>query len=274
MKFGSNDIASVKLGSSNVSAVYMGSTQIYPTSSPYVVPTAVTSGLMMYLDPSVGDLNDQSGNGRNAALFNAPTITAGTGGTGGAGFVQLNGTNQYFASANLYNSANKSHTVEIWVRPAAANQNFFSDASQQDTDTNYHYSAMQIYAGPVTNNTVISSLWSPTVNRVVNGAKTNWLNNWWQIVKTYNGTTLTPYVNGAAGTGASVVWDPPWEGASGGLATSWFQCYGANEITTYSGTTAGWYSGRYGIVRVYNRALSAAEVLSNYNNTKSVYGLT
>lgn len=241
----------------------------YPTSLPYVVPTAVTSGLMMYLDPSVGDLDDQSGNGRDATLFNAPTITAGAGGTGGAGYVQLNGTNQYFASPNLYNSANKSHTVEIWVRPAAANQNFYSDTSQQNTTTNYHYAASQIYAGPVTNNTVISSLWSPTVTRVVNGARSDWLNNWWQIVKTYNGTTLTPYVNGSAGTGANIVFDPPWTT----VANSWFQCYGASDATAYSGTTAGWYSGRYGIVRVYNRALSAAEVLSNYNSTKDIYGL-
>ena len=44
---------------------------------PYVVPTAVTSGLMLYWDPGVGDLTDQSGNGRNATLFNSPVITAG-----------------------------------------------------------------------------------------------------------------------------------------------------------------------------------------------------
>ena len=237
------------------------------TEQSYTPPESVSSGLMMYLDPGASDgttLLDQSGNGRDATLFNSPTITTGSG-----GYVQLNGTNQYFASANLYNSANKSHTVEIWVRPAAANQNFYSDTSQQNTTTNYHYAASQIYAGPVSYNTVISSLWSPTVTRVVNGARLDWLNNWWQIAKTYNGTTLTPYVNGVAGTGANIVFDPPWAT----IANSWFQCYGASDGTAYSSTTAGWYSGRFGIIRFYNRALSGAELLSNYNNTKAVYGL-
>jgi len=233
----------------------------------YLSPSAATSGLMMYLDPgasTASTLLDQSGNYRNATLFNSPTITTGSG-----GYVQLNGTTQYFASPNLYNAANKSHTVEIWVRPAAANQNFYSDTSQQNTTTNYHYAAGQIYAGPVTNNTVISSLWSPTVTRVVNGARTDWLNNWWQIVKTYDGTTLIPYVNGVAGTSGSIAFDPPW----GSVANSWYQCYGASDTTAYTGTTAGYNSGRFGIVRFYNRALTAAEVLSNYNSTKSVYGL-
>ena len=271
MKFGSSNITSVKLGSTNVDAIYVGSTKIYPTSSPYVVPTAVTSGLMMYLDPSVGDLTDQSGNGRDATLFNAPTITAGVGGTGGAGYVQLNGTNQYFSSPSLYNAGNTAHTIEIWVRAAAANQNLYSDASSQNYNTNYHASGAQIYAGPVTNNTVISALWTGTATaRVVNGSNTSWLNNWRQIVRTYSGTTLTPYTNGLAGTAGTITWDPPWAGVNPDV---WYQNYGPTESTTYSGTTAGWYSGRYGIVRVYNRALSAAEVLSNYNNTKSVYGL-
>lgn len=236
---------------------------------PYVVPTANTTGLMFYWDPGTGTLNDQSGNSRDATLFNSPTITAGTGGAGNAGYVSLNGTNQYFATPNLYNSANKSHTVEMWVRPTATDQNFYSDTSQQNTTSNYHYAASQIYAGPVTNNTIISSLWSPSVTRVVNGARADWLNNWWQIVKTYNGTTLTPYTNGVAGTAGTIAFDPPWVS----IANSWYQCYGASDATKYSSTTAGWYSGRFGIIRFYNRALSAAEVLSNYNNTKSVYGL-
>ena len=38
-------------------------------------------------------------------------------------------------------------------------------------------------------------------------------------------------------------------------------------------TTAGWLSGRVGIMRVYDRALSGAEVTSNYNDSKSIYGL-
>lgn len=241
---------------------------------PYVVPTAETSGLMMYWDPGVGDLTDQSGNGRDATLFNSPTITVGESGTGGAGYVSLNGTDQYFSSPNLYNSGNTDHTIEIWVRPAANNQNFYSDANYQDNSTNYHASGSQIYAGPVAYNTVISQLWTGTsTSRVVNGARLDWINNWWQIVRTYSGTTLTPYTNGVAGTAGTMTWNTPWNPAYTN-GNSWYLNFAAQEGTAYTGTTAGWYSGRFGIVRVYDRALSAAEVLSNYNNTKNVYGLT
>lgn len=241
---------------------------------PYSVPSAVTDGLMLFWDPGISDgftLTDQSGNGRNATLFNSPSITPGTNGV--AGYVTLNGTNQYFSSPNLYNGVS-DHTVEIWVRPTATNRNFYSDADRQNNIDGYHSAGGQIYAGPVTNNTVITGLWNGTaVSRVVNGAKANWLNNWWQIVRTYSGTTLTPYTNGATtdtGGPATISWDPPWGGTRPDL---WYLNFGASEGTAYTGTTAGWFSGRYGIVRVYNRALSASEVLSNYNNTRALYGL-
>jgi len=39
------------------------------------------------------------------------------------------------------------------------------------------------------------------------------------------------------------------------------------------GEYAQWFNGRIGIVRLYNRALTSAEVLQNYNADKSKYGL-
>ena len=39
------------------------------------------------------------------------------------------------------------------------------------------------------------------------------------------------------------------------------------------GEYAQWFNGRIGIVRLYNTALSATEVLRNYNADRSVYGL-
>ena len=34
-----------------------------------------------------------------------------------------------------------------------------------------------------------------------------------------------------------------------------------------------WFAGRIGITRLYNSALSDAQVLQNYNTNKSIYGL-
>lgn len=40
-----------------------------------------------------------------------------------------------------------------------------------------------------------------------------------------------------------------------------------------NGQFAQWFAGRMGVVRIYNKALSSAEVTQNYNATKSRYGL-
>jgi len=56
-------------------------------------------------------------------------------------------------------------------------------------------------------------------------------------------------------------------------SSNWYLAFGAQDTTTYSGSTAGWLNGRVGIMRVYDRALSSAEVLANYNGSKAKYGL-
>jgi hypothetical protein len=48
----------------------------------------------------------------------------------------------------------------------------------------------------------------------------------------------------------------------------------ALSIGTYNGGEyPQWFNGRMGVIRYYNKALSAAEVLQNYNNDRGLYGL-
>ena len=86
---------------------------------------------------------------------------------------------------------------------------------------------------------------------MVNGAST-YLNNWIQVVKTYSGTTLTGYINGTAGSPSTITWSTPWSQ----VANSWYMLFGAIDTTTYNASTAGYFAGRYGIIRFYNRALT------------------
>ena len=90
------------------------------------------------------------------------------------------------------------------------------------------------------------------------------------MVRTYDGTTLKGYLNSANGGGGSAItFDSPGDDGE----SDWYLAFGAEDATTYSGSTAGFLSGRVGIMRVYDRALSGAEVTSNYNDAKSIYGL-
>lgn len=229
------------------------------------------SGAYVYYDPATSysgsgtTLTDLSGNGEDGTLFNSPTYTSGTG-----AYFTLNGTNQYISTSNLYDATkSKVTTVEAWVYPTLTNVNVWSDSSTQDTSAYHAMGAGFIQVGPFQQ--YITGFWnnSTGVQRVVNGAG-SFLNQWKQVVRVYDGSVCTPYLNGVAGTAASMTWTSPSENGNG---NNWFLNFGINETTTYSGATTGWFAGRIGVIRVYYNALTASEVLQNYNATKSKYGL-
>jgi len=271
MKFGSSNINAVKLGSSTVDKIYVGSTQAWPTG--YTPPNYVSSGLTAYYDPanpssysgSGSTLTDLSGNGIDGTIVGA-TYTDST-------YFTLDGTNDYIVTGNCFSaiSASDTHTVEMWVYLNNVDDCLWSDlGSTNDPATStYHFAGSQILqVGPFQQ--IITGLWNGTaITRDVAGSG-SLTGAWKHVVRTYDGTTLKGYINANnGGGGATMTFDSP--GDDGG--SSWYLAFGAEDITTYNSSTAGWLSGRVGIMRVYNRALSGAEVTSNYNDAKSIYGL-
>ena len=270
MKLGSNSIDKVMLGSTEVDAIYVGSTQVWPTG--YTAPDYVSSGLIAYYDPanpssysgSGSTLTDLSGNGINGTVVNA-TYTDST-------YFTLDGVNDYIVTGNCFSaiSGGDSHTVEMWVYANNADDCLWSDLGSTNNPaiSGYHFAGAQILqVGPF--HQIITGLWAGTaITRNVAGSG-SLTGAWKHVVRTYDGTTLTGYLNGTAGSGVAMTFDSP---ADDGF-NHWYIAAGAQDTTTYSGSTAGWLSGRVGIMRVYNRALSGAEVASNYNDAKSIYGL-
>lgn len=250
-----------------IQGVTLQGTTVQDVSAPEPV-----SGAYVYYDPATSysgsgsTLTDLSGNGKNGTLFNNPIYTSGAG-----AYFTLNGSNQYLSTPNLFFGLVGSEltTVEAWVYPTSANTNVWSDASTQDTSAYHAMGAGFLQVGPF--NQYITGFWQSGVgvNRVVNGAG-NFLNSWKQVVRVYNGTTCTPYLNGVAGTAGNMTWTTPKENGNG---NNWFLNFGIVETTTYSGATTSWFAGRIGVIRVYYAALTAAQVLQNYNATKSRYGL-
>lgn len=233
-----------------------------------------------YYDPSYSytgtgtTLTDLSGNGRDAVISGSPSYTPMIGPVPPTpeigGYFTFDGTNDYIASPNVYNLGNANHTVEIWLRPSAVNVNLWSDTGSTSPNTGYHAAGGQLMSvGPFQQYLTSVYVQSTGVQRVVAAAGT-FTNNWQQVVRTYNGSTLTGYVNGAAGSPATYTWYKPWQQT----ANTWHMLFGANETTTYGGSTANYFSGRIGVIRFYNRALTATEVLQNYDATKTQYGLT
>ena len=86
-------------------------------------------------------------------------------------------------------------------------------------------------------------------------------NTWYFVVGTYNGTTGCLYLNGILN-------------ASGNVSTVSNSTNASFDIGRYEFVDRRHFTGNISSALVYNRALSATEILQNYNATKSRFGLT
>lgn len=225
-------------------------------------PVVNTDGLVYWYDTA----NTRSFSGSGNTLYSLPNGSImnfvngyTTSGSGVTLAVVMNGTNAYAVTqTNLYSQFPTSSTsMFIWAYSSAAG-NIVSELGQTTPNTSWHDSNIEINSSGA----VSMSIWHGSLtNRVTSSALS--FNNWYQLGWTYNGTTLTGYVNGVPfGT-------TNFTRQRNGSAI--YYTIAASDGTNM-GTNAYW-SGRFSNFSVYNRSLTAAEVLKNYTATKSRYGL-
>ena len=225
------------------------------------VAPSVTSGLELYYDPSQSasypgsgtTLYDLSPSGVNATIAGSPTDSG--------NWFTFTGT-QSIQTGNLFGLfSGWQHSLEIWFSPSAAGA-VFSDTGSGPTNTGYHTTGLEVYqTGPfyLTN----AMLWSSTATTRVGGGTVS-LNNWYQLVRTYNGSnTASAYLNKVKASDTSISWINPTPG--------WYLNFGSSESTFFANGSA--FQGKLGVIRLYNRVLTQAEVTQNYNATKARYGL-
>lgn len=225
------------------------------------VTPSVTSGLELYYDPSQSasypgsgtTLYDLSPSGVNATLSGSPTDAG--------NWFTFTGT-QSIQTGNLVGLfSGWQHSLEIWFSPSAAGA-VFSDTGSGPTNTGYHTTGLEVYqTGPfyLTN----AMLWSSTATTRVGGGTVS-LNNWYQLVRTYNGSnTASAYLNKVKASDTSISWINPTPG--------WYLNFGSSESTVFANGSA--FQGKLGVIRLYNRVLTQAEVTQNYDATKARYGL-
>lgn len=215
-------------------------------------PKIVTDGLVMCLDAankksysgSGNTWRDLSGNNNHGILTNSPTFSSLNG-----GIIIFNGTNNFVdtqktaAQLGFYDA---TYTMEAWVYPTALD----SDRTMFGTDTvggrqglHLVFRSAQIYQGHFGSDF---------------GAGTVSINNWYQIVYTYNITNNACQIfkNGILqGTGSI----GSFIGTGNILIGRWANFY--------------YFSGNGSIYRIYNRLLSASQILQNYNALKGRFSL-
>jgi hypothetical protein len=199
---------------------------------------------------------DLSGNGKNYTLTNSPTFSSLTGG----GVITFAGASSQYATTatTLFNSTTtNTYSINIWVYPTGAGQ-IVSVDGQSTPNTAYHYTAIEITAAGL----IYLGQWTGTNTVIASSARS--LNAWYNLVITYNGTTATAYINGTSVGSSAIAWSAP--------GASTFFALMSQDSTNMSGTTA-YASGSIGAFMVYNRALSADEVTTNFNALRGRYGI-
>ena len=224
-------------------------------------PSIVRDGLVLHLDaadrnsyPRSGtSWGDLSGNGNNGTLTNGPTFSSND-----RGSIVFDGTNDYIGISHSSElSFSGDFTIESVIFPTANTANcIIQKGSGNDfyqeywllndmRNTSRHFSLIMGYS----NNGGRTE--AKTGNIAV-------LNKYHHVVAKVFSNTQYLYINGVLE-------------ASAGIST---------RITGTSDLRIGWRidgfaatNGRIPYAKIYNRALSADEILQNYNATKGRFGL-
>jgi hypothetical protein len=223
-------------------------------------PIEVTDGLVYWYDTSNTRSFSGSGNTLNSiSTASSMSIINGysTKGSGAGLAISLSAVNSYtLTDTNLYSQfPNSSTSMFIWAYSVGAG-NIVSELGQAVKDSGWHDSNIEINGS----GNVSMSVWhGGLTNKVVSSSLS--FNKWYYIGWTYDGTTLIGYVNGNS-VGTTTL-----TRQRNGSAI--YYTIGASDSSNM-GTNAYW-KGMFSYFSVYNRALSATEILQNYNATKGRY---
>jgi hypothetical protein len=229
----------------------------------YRGPNIVRNGLVLTVDAadrnsyigSGSTWSDLSGNNNNGTLVNTPTFS-----DLNKGSIVFNGSNQYVNIANSTSlQVTATFTVCAWIYATtlAARYGIFSTRAVNPAGS-WQFEVGVANAG--TNRMALTGVgtWiAETVDNVISA-------NVWRyvcVVKVNNATTgATMYVNGSS--------------VSNRVTTAYTISNNADVKRIASGSnTLELFPGRIAQTSLYNRALSAAEILQNYNASKTRFGL-
>jgi hypothetical protein len=220
-------------------------------------PKIITEGLVLSLDagnvksyPGSGTVwTDKSGRGNNGTLTNGPTFSSANGGS-----ILFDGNND-LVQANAVNSS--YFTLSVWAKwvqffPSNQGHSLVSN----NTSTSNGYMLYQGTSDP--HNRVVLFVCTPSLAGLTSNTLLS-TNVWYNIVGTYDGNLISIYINGALDK------NTPQTGTVTPNPSSLLL-----GKTSYNNT---YFNGNISNTQIYNRALSASEVLQNYNATKSRFGL-
>jgi hypothetical protein len=222
-------------------------------------PAVITNGLVLNLDagftpsyPTTGTTwYDVSSSSNNGALTNGPTFNSANNGS-----IVFDGVDDYITASQIFsgNMDSTDLTYNVWCYPTGSSSGFGALVNQGQ----YNYEPAWMNNG----SSFYLWYWDSTIIEA-NGLSQN---KWYYVNVIKNGTThtMTIYYD-------NTVFSQTVTSSKSGI--NWGDRGGNVNIYIGQNGVGEDYNGRIANVRVYNRALSAAEVLQNYNVTKGRFGL-
>jgi hypothetical protein len=208
--------------------------------------SAPAEGLVAAYDFNQGSgtvLADVSGGGNNGTI-NGATWTA-SGRYGSA--LQFNGTSNFVSipdSAAL--DLTTGMTIEAWVYPTVAPTGWRAVVAKSNSGGDVYY----LHAGSSNNNSPATGIFSGGQERILYGGTRLTANTWVHLASTYDGTTQRLYVNGVQVASRA---------QTGNIQTS------TGVLRIGASVWGEYFQGRIDDVRIYNRALTAAQIQSDMN---------
>jgi hypothetical protein len=221
------------------------STSTSPTSTPTATPTPSGTGLLAWyqFDESSGTTAvDSSGSGNNATLVNGPTWVTGQSGNA----VNLDGANDYVSMPNGIVNGLNNFTIATWVRLDTTGS--WRRIFDFGTGTSVNMFLVPQSGSNTVRFAITTGGWS--AEQQINGTSPLSTGVWTHVAVTKSGNVGTLYVNGVVvGTNNNLTLSPS---SLGNTNQSWL---GRSQ---YSGDA--YLDGQLDDFRIYNRALSAAEI--------------
>lgn len=250
---------------SNAQRTMFGTNNTYarPVVSSQNSPT-VTNGLVLNLDAANPASYPGSGNTwTNLVIGNAVTnFTL----NGNVSYNSANGGILRFADGGLASTSNSlgrftKYSIETWVKIAGTSGAYpclFTESVNAGVGGANMILGYNTQFG--TSNQYTSGFNSSSWNVYTTTTNTSDVNNWVQIVATYDGTICTIYKNGMFI-------------GSGSIGSSGINSANLGYIIGKRWDQSNYVFGDYAIVKLYNRDLTSLEVSTNFDVVKSRFGL-
>jgi len=235
------------------SGVYVWGVQLekLPYVTPYI-PTTTTS-------VSRNTWRDVSGNGNSGSLVGGPIYNSSNG-----GIIVFDGVDDYTSIGTGTNYPLTTLTYETWVKTPSTGSNMSAGAGLISLGNG---NTMFISpAGSLRFIITSGSSLTRIVQAIYNG-KNLYDNQWHHIVCCKGSSTYEMYIDSVLVTAGSNGAAPGWDGLSGYSSGLALIASNPNDVT-YK------LSGSIALTRIYNKALTQAEILQNYNATKTRFNLT